>query len=222
MIDSVHFSHEHTDDFAHTARLLQSHLLDLPRIRHRLVREWWESRSIKVSSVVIGSLRWVFLIVPFGLVILGAFLRSNPWGQWGYFGAGQLVYVSLVVLLTLGTRISSGSFFRWILLLGPLLLFLAFLLTGVKIQWPYFLAGVLAAVLMDVCVRSVARWKRSSLETEKIDKLLQGRPVGGIVSGTPLAWFSSEGAVVSSQDSGFHQLFGTIRLGAQDRERSEG
>ncbi len=193
LIDSVHFSHEHTDDFAHTARLLQSHLLDLPRIRHRLVREWWESRWIKVSSVVIGSLRWVFLIVAFGLVILGAFLRSNPWGQWGYFGAGLLVYVRLVFLLTLGTRISSGSFFRWILLLGPLLLFLAFLLTGVKIQWPYFLAGVLAAVLMDVCVRSVARWKRSSLETEKINKLLKGGRWGALCPGRRSLGFLAKG-----------------------------
>jgi hypothetical protein len=164
LTDSVHFSHLHADDFAHTARLLQSHLLDLPRIRHRLAREWWESGWIKVSSIVVGSLRWLFLITAVGLVILGAYLKSDPWGQWGYLGAGQLVYVSLVALLTLGTRITSGSFFRWILLLGPLMLVLTLLSTAVKIQWPFFLAGILTAVLLDVCVRSVARWKRRYLD----------------------------------------------------------
>jgi hypothetical protein len=164
LTDSVHFSHLHVDDFAHTARLLESHLLDLPRIHHRLTRERWESVWIRLSSVVIGLLRWLFLIAAVGLVISCALLKSDPWEQWGYLGAGQLVYVSLVALLTLGTRIKSGSFFRWILLLGFLMLIFPLFSAGAKIHWPFFLAGILTAVLMDVCVRSVARWKRRYLE----------------------------------------------------------
>jgi hypothetical protein len=208
LIDSVHFSHEHADDFAHTARLLQSHLLDLPRIRHRLAREWWESRWIKVSSIVVGSLRWLFLIAAVGLVILGAFSRSDPWDQWGYFGAGALVYVSLVDLLTLGTRIISGSFFRWILLLVPLLLLRFLPAAALSSQWPFLLAGVMTAVLMDVSVRSLAQWKRRSLV---VDRLLDGGRYGPLCPGRRSLGFLARGPWFP----------GRIRVFASYSERSD-
>ncbi len=190
LLESVHFSPTHPDDFAHTARLLQTHLLDLPKIRHRLAREHLVSIWIKVSSVVIEFLRWSFLIVAVGLVIFGATFKGDFWSPWGYFGVGQLMYVSLVALLTLGTRISSGSFFRLIPLLVPLLLFRALPVAALASQWPFFLAGILTAVLMDVAVRSLAQWKRRSLV---VDRLLNVDGLGPMCPGGRSLGFLAKG-----------------------------
>jgi hypothetical protein len=47
LIEDVHFASPGADACDDTARRLQHHLLDLPRIRHRLSRERWESDYVR-------------------------------------------------------------------------------------------------------------------------------------------------------------------------------
>jgi hypothetical protein len=182
LIDSVHFSSDIRDDPGDMMRLLQGYLLELPKIRHRLTRERWEFKWAKILSVLVGAFRWLFVLTTLALLVIGASAgnwKDSRWSPWLCFGVGQLLWVSLLMLVTLGTRLTSGLVFRLTLLLGPLIYLLP--MARLASQSLFLWAGFLAGVTMDVCVRSLARWRRRPLLIERLlggdhpEPLLLGR-----------------------------------------------
>jgi len=169
LIESVNLPSKGKSDIL---KSLNIHLLNLPKIRHRLARERLENSWIKILSFFSVFIRLLFTTTPGMLLILGLIFKNQIWIPWMFFGAGQLSFISLLTLLTLGTHITSGVIFRWMLVPASLLLvYLLYLFSPFwTLYWTYFLAGGLTAALMDSIFRSIVQWERRNVE---IDNLLK-------------------------------------------------
>ncbi len=168
LIDSVHFSKQGGDAFGDTARRLQNHLLDLPRIQHRLARERSESKGIALLSLAVGFLRWFLLVAAALLLLPGILPADDRWDGLRCFATGQLSYLGLLTLLTSLTRVAAGFFLRWAFSLGPLILIWMLPRADFWSQWPFVAVGILTAFVLDVGMRSLAQWKRRSVQIKDL------------------------------------------------------
>jgi hypothetical protein len=167
LIESVHLSSQNKSDIN---VLIKSHLINLPRIQHRLNREQWESKWIKIVSFFTIALRFSLIITSIIILFLGMTLKNTLWIPLIYFSAGQLSFISLVNILTMGTRIKSGFLIRFMLVLLtfiPIYFFYLFLPFW-TLNWLYFLAGGLIAFIMDCFGRSLIHWKKRNVEIDEI------------------------------------------------------
>jgi len=90
LIDSVHLSSQVRSDIPATIQMLRNHLKNLPKIRHRLTRERWESRWIKILTFFTVILLLLFSITTGMFLLSGSVIKNTAWIPWMFFGAGQL------------------------------------------------------------------------------------------------------------------------------------
>ncbi len=167
LMDTVHFP-PIPDRLDELERAIHAYLLNLPQIRDRM-------RFLRLKAAGCGLLR-LFDLAQAGLMFWGiAYLAihyqdgealRSAWLPWILAGLGEMLFYSVLCLLSLGTPVGAGGSLRWgVILASPW--FLRWIPMATLLHsWRYIAGGFGLGFLMDTVRRYLAQEKRRRVAVE--------------------------------------------------------